>query len=174
VIPYLVMQSEIVGGASPAAERGALGLMESPAMNATVISGAEGIDANLSPDAFHRWAMHYYKCRHDFASPHKFSPVPYFLLCRAIELELKSRHLQGKRHLEVKRAYGHHLTKAYAGLPPSEQILTPEEVVVLEQASDIYASKGFEYFELEDALTGFHRFPDLSMLDRVAKKLLRI
>jgi hypothetical protein len=143
-------------------------------MNATVISEAGGIDANLSPDAFHRWATHYYKCRHDFASPHKFSPVPYFLLCRAIELERKSRHLQGKRQLEVKRAYGHHLTKAYAGLPPLEHILTPEEVVVLEQASDIYVSKGFEYFEPEDALTGFRWFPDLSMLDQVAKKLLRI
>jgi len=47
-------------------------------------------------------------------------------------------------------------------------------VVVLERASDIYASKGFEYFEPEDALTGFRRFPDLSMLDQVAKKLLRI
>lgn len=139
MIPYLVLQSEIVGGAAPAAERGALGPMESPAMNASGISGTGGIDANLSPDAFHRWATQYYMCRHDFASPHKFSPVPYFLLCRAIELELKSRHLQGKRQLEVKRAYGHDLTKAYAGLPPSEQILTPEEVVVLEQASDIYA-----------------------------------
>jgi hypothetical protein len=143
-------------------------------MNATVISGAGGIDANLSFDAFHRWATHYYKCRHDFASSHMFSPVPYRLLCRAIEFELKSRHLQGRRQLEVKRACGHHLTKAYAGLPPSEQILTLEEVVVLEQASDIDASKGFEYFEREDALTGFRRLPDLSMLDRVAKKLLRI
>jgi hypothetical protein len=74
----------------------------------------------------------------------------------------------------VKRAYRHHLTKAYAGLPPSEQILNPEEVVVLGQASDIYASKGYEYSEPEDVLTGFRRFPDLSMLDRVAKKLLRI
>jgi hypothetical protein len=143
-------------------------------MNATAIAGAGGIDANLAPDAFHRWATHYYKCRHDFASPHRFSPVPYFLLCRAIELELKSRHLQGKRQPEVKRAYGHRLTKAYAGLPPSEQILTTEELAVLKQASDIYASKGFEYFEPEDALTGFRRFPDLSRLDWIAKKLLRI
>jgi hypothetical protein len=54
----------------------ASGLMESHGMNATEISGAGGIDANLSPDAFHRWPTHYYKCRHDFASPHKFSPVP--------------------------------------------------------------------------------------------------
>ena len=143
-------------------------------MNATVISGAGGIDANLSPDAFHRWATHYYKCRNDFASPHKFSPVPYFLLCRAIELELKSRHLLTRRQREVKRVYGHDLTKAYAGLPQPEQTLTSDELVVLERASDIYASKGFEYFEPEDALTAFRRFPDLSVLDRIARKLLRI
>ena len=143
-------------------------------MNATVVSGAGGIDANLSPDAFHRWATHYYKCRHDFVSPHKFSPVPYFLLCRSIELELKSRHLERRKQVEVKRAYGHHLTKAYAALPQSDQTLTPDETAVLAQASVIYASKGFEYFEPEDALTAYRRFPDLSVLDRVAKRLLRV
>jgi hypothetical protein len=143
-------------------------------MTMAPISGIGGIDGNLSPDAFHRWATHYYKCRHDFASPHKFSPVPYFLLCRAIELELKSRHLMKRRQLEVKRAYGHDLTKAYSALPLAEQTLTPDESAVLQQASQIYASKSFEYFEPEDALTAFRRFPDLSVLDRVAKKLLRI
>jgi rRNA maturation protein Nop10 len=150
--------------------------MESDAVSATEISGAGGIDANLAPDAFHRWGTHYYKCRQDFEipHPHRFSPVPYFLLCRAIELELKSRHLHAKRQLEVKRVYGHHLNRAYADLPPSEQVLTPEEALVLEQASAIYASKGFEYFDPEDGMTAYRRFPDLSALDRVAHKLLRI
>ncbi len=52
------------------------------------VLGAESIEVNLSPDAFHRWAGHYYKCRQDFDSPHRFSPVPYFLLCHSIELEI--------------------------------------------------------------------------------------
>jgi hypothetical protein len=65
-------------------------------MNESRITGVGGINANLAPDAFHWWATHYYKCRQDFVSPHKFSPVPYFLLCRAIELELKSRHLKNR------------------------------------------------------------------------------
>lgn len=61
-----------------------------------------GAHFNLSPDAFHLWATHYYKCEQDFVSPTKFSPVPYFLLCRAIELELKARHLEGKTQKQVR------------------------------------------------------------------------
>jgi hypothetical protein len=129
---------------------------------------------NLSPDAFHRWATHYYKCRQDFQSPHKFSPVPYFLLCRAVELQLKARHLQTKRQPEVKNTFGHNLMKAYGSLPSHEQILAPDELTILKQASAIYASKGFEYFNPEDALTAYKRFPDLSALDSVAKKLLSL
>jgi hypothetical protein len=143
-------------------------------MNARVVSRAGGIDANLSPDAFHQWATHYYKCRHDFVSLHGFSLVPYFLLCRDIELELKSRHLKERRQVEVKRAYWHHLTKPYSALAQSEQTLTPDELAVLERASGIYSSKGFEHLEPEDALTAYRRFPDLAVLDQVAKKLLRI
>lgn len=58
---------------------------------------AEGFDANVAPYAFHMSAVHYYKYKQDFEAPDEFSPVPYFLLCRAIELELKSRHLQLKK-----------------------------------------------------------------------------
>ena len=51
----------------------------------------QGSEANLSPDAFHIYAMHYYKCKRDFTPPDNyFSPIPYFLLCRAIELEIKA------------------------------------------------------------------------------------
>jgi hypothetical protein len=40
-----------------------------------------GIVANMSPDAFHIYAGHYYKCKQDFEPPDKyFSPIPYFLL----------------------------------------------------------------------------------------------
>ena len=67
------------------------------------------ITVNMSPDAFHLWAQHYYKCKQDFQNPDRFSPVPYFLLCRAIELEIKSRHLQNMKQEEVKHGFGHNL-----------------------------------------------------------------
>ncbi|MBU0622750.1 MAG: hypothetical protein KJ795_13010 [Gammaproteobacteria bacterium] len=127
---------------------------------------------NMSPMAFHRWATHYYKCRQDFQSPHSFSPVPYFLLCRAIELGLKSKHLEDKRQQEVKNEFGHNLAKSYQALPVTAQQLSVDDFSILEHASAIYASKGFEYFNPEDALTSYSRFPDIAALDSIAKRLI--
>ena len=138
-----------------------------------VIKGVGGINANLSPDAFHRWATHYYKCKHDFRSPHKFSPVPYFLLCRAIELEIKSIHLRVKKQKEVKKAFGHDMLKAYEALGEEYKILDDNEVKVLKDANEIYCSKGFEYFKPADAIIAYSKFPDLDTLDAIAKKLIK-
>lgn len=134
---------------------------------------AVGIDANLAPDAFRRWANRYYECKQQFVPPHSFSPVPYFLLCRAIELGIKAKHLLHSTQKQVKNKFGHDLQKAYNALHPKEQILSSHEFKILEQANKIYAPKGFEYFDPEDALTGFKRYPNLKRLDEVAKKLIR-
>ncbi|MDA2921202.1 hypothetical protein MYX76_17215 [Desulfobacterota bacterium AH_259_B03_O07] len=136
------------------------------------ISGVGGIKGNLAPDAFHRWATHYYKCKKDFRCPHSFSLVPYFLLCRAIELELKSRYLHGKNQAEVKDLLVHDILKAYDSLEAADKILTTQERDVLKKASKIYLSTDFTYFNPQDALTGFSRFPDLEDLDNVAKKII--
>ena len=132
------------------------------------------IDANLSPDAFHRWATHYQKCKKDFQCSDRFSPVPYFLLCRAIELEIKARHLKCKKQVQVKKEFGHDLVKAYNALDPTERILNQSEEHTLRVASDIYNNKDFEYFDPQDALTGYSRFPDLTLLDSIASKLIGI
>jgi hypothetical protein len=133
------------------------------------------IDENLAPDAFHRWATHYQKCRKDFQCPHQFSPVPYFLLCRTIELEIKARHLKRMTQVEVKNKFGHNLEKAYDALDSAEKILTQIEEDTLRRASKIYNdNKGFEYFDSEDALTGYKRFPDLTLLDSIVSKLMGI
>ncbi len=132
----------------------------------------EPIFVNLSPDAFHRWAEHFYKAKCDFQAPHKFSPVPYFLCCRALELELKAKHLVEKRQKQVKDEFGHNLVKAYDALSNEHKILSEEEYAVLNQADEVYSSKGFEYINLEDALTAYKRFPDLKMLDSITRKIL--
>lgn len=136
------------------------------------VVSVRGFDANLAPDAFHRWATHYYKCKQDFRCPHRFSPVPYFLLCRAIELAIKAKHLRHKTQDQVKDQFGHDLVKAHQALDTKEQILSGQQLNVLQQANNIYATKGFEYFEPQDAATGFSRYPDLQLLDQVAKKLI--
>lgn len=136
------------------------------------IEGAGGIDANLAPDAFHRWATHYYKCKNDFESPQRFSPVPYFLLCRAIELEIKSKHLRNKNQDQIKVEFGHNLLRAYECLEDKDKILSIDEVEILKSASEIYCSKGFEYFDPKDALTGYSKYPNLDILDAIANKLI--
>ena len=129
-------------------------------------------EVKVSPEAFHLYATHFYKCKQDFKSPDDWSPVPYFLLCRAIELEIKSKHLKGKSQKEVKDEYGHRLSQAYNALDQNEQVLTETEKAALAAASLIYNSKGFEYFNPYYAATGFSEYPDLRALDSIAKKLI--
>jgi hypothetical protein len=135
---------------------------------------AQGFLANLSPMAFRKWARQYYECAIPLLSRTEFSPVPYFLLCRAIELELKAEHLEIKRQPEVKSSYGHHLVKSYTALPLPLQVLDTAELDLLKQADRIYSRKGFEYFNPEHALQGYSQYPNLAALDVVAQKLLKL
>ena len=130
---------------------------------------------NLSPDAFHRNAKHYLKCRMDFQSPTKgISSLPYFLLCRAMELELKARHLQTLRQKEVKDKFGHNLVAVYEALPATDQLLSASEFNLLSQANAIYKNKGFEYFEPEHALAGYSAYPDLSELETIVCRYVKL
>jgi hypothetical protein len=131
------------------------------------------LKVNLSPDAFHIYATHYYKCKRDFTPPDdKPSPVPYFLLCRAIELEIKARHLKRMTQPEVKDEFGHRLLKAYKALDAQEQILSQNELAVLKTADERYQKTEFAYFKQEHPLKAYSQFPDLDMLDSIAKKLI--
>jgi hypothetical protein len=133
------------------------------------------IDANLAPDAFHLWAHHYYQAKQSFSLPEGagFSPVPYFLLCRAIELELKSRYLPTVTQSEVKGRFSHRVIDAYNKLPPAHRILHAEEASVLATVSPKYADKDFEYFDPQDALGGYKSYPTLDKLDAIALKLIQ-
>jgi hypothetical protein len=128
---------------------------------------------NVSPLAFRLWAKQYYQCRLSFKCA-DFSPVPYFLLCRAIELQFKALHLEGKRQSDVKNNYGHDLIKSYNDLPTVDRVLSREQLSLLEKANKIYKTKGFEYFNVGDAVRGFSDFPDLKALDALAAKIVEI
>lgn len=131
-----------------------------------------GFFANLAPDAFRRWANHYLQCEKSFASPDGFSPVPYFLLCRAIELAIKSVHLEVKGQPEVKDTFQHNIKKAYDHLEDDEKFLTDEELSLLERVSLIYSPKGFEYHHAEDMVTAYSRYPNLNDLRSLASKIV--
>ena len=134
----------------------------------------KGCFTNLSPMAFRKWARQCYGCAAPLLPQTEFSPVPYFLLCRAIELELKAEHLETKRQPEVKRDFGHYLFKSYAALPTHRQVLTAAELDLLKEADAIYSAKGFEYFNPEHALRGYSQYPDLGSLNDLTRKLLAL
>jgi len=134
---------------------------------------AETGHINLSPVGFRRWATHYLKAARDFEAPDEgFSPVRYFLLCRAIELQLKAWHLENRRQKEVKINYGHNLIVSYEDLSADKQMLSAEEVDTLRIANTMYMNKGFEYMSVMDAGTGFSRAPCIGALERIAIKLI--
>jgi hypothetical protein len=147
-------------------------LRSSPSLTDVTVY-VQGVELNVSPDAFHIYAGHYYKCKQDFKPPDDyFSTLPFFLLCRSIELELKARLLRYWRQSRVKSKISHRLLDAYNALDTQEQNLSQSELAVLTEADAIYSRKGFEYFVPTDALTGFSRYPDLEKLDAIAKKLI--
>jgi hypothetical protein len=128
---------------------------------------------NLSPHGFYRWAVHFYVCRQTFVSPHTgFSPVPYFLLGRSIELVIKAQHLRSTSQTDVKERFRHNLLSAYEALGPNYKVLSGQELETLKRASKIYNSKRFEYMLMLDVVTGFSKFPDVEELDRISRKLL--
>jgi hypothetical protein len=133
-----------------------------------------GISVNLSPDLFRRHASQYLECHRAYKPVAGYSPVPYFLLCRAIELALKAHHLETKSRSDVKKIYSHSLIKLYGDLPAKHKTLSSEEEALLSAASAKYdvPSKGFEYVSLADVLTAQSAFPNLGALEALAVRLV--
>jgi hypothetical protein len=50
---------------------------------------AEPIVFNIKPYGFQRYAQEFMYAERTFEATDNFSPVPYYLLCRSIELSLK-------------------------------------------------------------------------------------
>jgi hypothetical protein len=139
---------------------------------ATYVLKAETGLINGSGLSFRLCAEEYFGCAVHFKSDRSFSPVPYALLCRAIEMKLKSHHLETATQPEV-RKLEHDLERAYSTLPSTLQILSTAEFQLLQQASRIYAKgKGFDYVSAEDIAHGCSRFPDLQELMDLTRKLL--
>ncbi|HEY8225466.1 MAG TPA: hypothetical protein VIG25_09330 [Pyrinomonadaceae bacterium] len=126
---------------------------------------------NFSPVGFRRAAEDFLLCQESFRPP-KFSVVPYFLCCRAIELALKAMHLESQTQKQVKKGFGHDLKASYDALPSPMQILSPSELRLLEQTNVLYMMKAFEYVRPIDAAHGYSEFPLLDDLVRLGTKLV--
>jgi hypothetical protein len=153
--------------------------MVQPACGGAAVSGSGNITiqveagfANVSPHGFHYYAEQFLQCFDNFQPPQSYSPVPYYLLCRVIELELKARHLLTKNQEAVKKDYWHDLVACYKGLQSEHKKLTAGELAVLKAANEIYDKpKGFEYFSLAQTGGNF-KLPDVKVLEQIARELV--
>src|SRR6266700_4235173 len=102
------------------------------------VLAAETIHINFSPTSFRLMARDFLDCYRQY-SPQRFSVVPFFLLCRAIELALKAEHLETQSQAVVKKKYWHDLDSLYDDLPEKARSLSPSERALLTQANAIYS-----------------------------------
>jgi hypothetical protein len=98
----------------------------------------------------------------------KFTPVPYYLFCRALELILKAFLLAKHRSLdELKDRYGHNLESLWAEAK-NHDILNvigthnSDFEVDLQKANAYYKGKAFEYFDFRRWAGGYEGLPPLA------------
>ncbi len=145
-------------------------------MNQTIV--VPSITANLSPLGFHHFGSDFVTAASAFPSTDRYSPLPYYLYCHAIELFLKAFLLTkgiSRNELSKKAIFSHDLIKGLIlarqnGLPTVIMLSAADEAE-LGKANIYYNEKGFEYFDVTEAMRGFSNRPDLSTLRTIAEKL---
>lgn len=134
---------------------------------------------NISPLGFHRYASEFLSAARSIEQSDIFSPVPYYLLCRALELTLKAFLLArglSKKELKNMKKYGHDLEKLFnisdeMGLRSITHI-SDEYKQLVSASNDYYGSKAFEYFDVYRAMQGYSGLPDINKLDEFVGQLI--
>ena len=145
--------------------------------NRNVVIKPQTLPINLSPLGFHRYASEFLRAANSFKCGDNFSPVPYYLRCRVIELALKAFLLaKGFPKNDLKDKLRHNLENALnsateLGLQ-SEVAIEPKEKKEIKKANVYYARKGFEYFQVGKFAKGYPELPDLKILADVSSRLV--
>ena len=133
----------------------------------------------MSPFGFWRYGSQYAEARKVVRCDHKkFSPVPYYLSCRALELLLKAYLLaQGWEVRDVKRDLHHNLERALkqaeeAGLGQVLRITAARREHV-RLANGYYNSKSFEYIDIVKMVHAYRDLPNIRVLDRFNAALVK-
>lgn len=144
-----------------------------------IVIKAEPIVVRISPLGFHQYASEFLHAARSVGVGSSFSPVPYYLYCRSLELVLKAFLLTknvSAQELKNRKNLGHDLVKALdkAKTLGLGQLLTVTSVHENElvKANNYYASKGFEYFEVIKAIHGYPDLPEISILSEFASHLI--
>jgi len=136
------------------------------------------IHVNLTPFAFHHFAARYRDVARTAQVSSGFSPVPYYLYCRALELSFKAfLLLNGVTKKEIKaKALGHDLVRNLdraEGLGLSSVVsVSAQEREEVVKANAYYFDKDFEYANIMRAVRGYRDLPDLAVLDGLVDNLL--
>lgn len=108
----------------------------------------------------------------------KFTPVPYYLFCRALELILKAFLLAKHRPLdELKDRYGHDLEALWAGAKNHgllEVLGTcgSDFETDLRNANSYYKGKAFEYFDFRRWAHGYEGLPPVARFRDEIKRIV--
>ncbi|MBZ5536976.1 MAG: hypothetical protein LAO31_13570 [Acidobacteriia bacterium] len=136
------------------------------------------IYAYLTPLAFHNYSTQYLTVARAARGESGFSPVPYYLYCRSLELSMKAYLLaKGVEKTELKkRSLGHDLNQILGkgetlGLGTLVK-LTDEERREVSKANVYYVHKEFEYANVLKTVQSYPGLPDLGILDVLANRLL--
>jgi len=136
----------------------------------------EPVRARISHLGFMRDARHFYEAEGKLTGTGDFNVVKYFLLARSVELCLKSLLLDYGftiKELRAKKKYGHNLSKLIKRVSEKKILsVSSKEKATVEQISDLYDGKKFEYFSVSHAMTGYKDFPELIILKQVALSIL--
>jgi hypothetical protein len=141
-----------------------------------IVIKIESMNLNITPLGFHKYARDYLRTADNLTLESQYSPVPYFLYCRAIELGLKAYLLAKGKNLDFVKDLRHDLKK---GLKCARKhaldniiVTTENENNQIKIANKYYNTKGFEYFEVFNHALGLEGLPELDVLKKYTHKLL--
>jgi len=131
----------------------------------------------MEPTGFVVYAADFLNAYRSFETDKPFSPAKYYLVCRAVELSLKSFLLLKSAPIkEVKYSLSHDLHKI---LRKSKELgidamvsITEVEKAEVEKANGWYNRKGFEYFDIQNIAESKSTLPDLSVMYELADRLI--
>ena len=144
----------------------------------------EGVVIEVRPSVisrapfFHIEGRQYFEAGEAIRVDGGISRLQYFLICRSIELSLKSFLITRDIQWDFKGKDGHslkkHLYDAKAFGLYDHVHLTGEQEKVITDADKYYASKGFEYMDgsmIFKACTGYKGLPPIDPLIEIARRL---
>jgi hypothetical protein len=132
---------------------------------------------DIGPTGFIVYAKDYLEGYKAYNPEMPFSPAKYYLVCRSVELALKSYLSLKKIKIEmIKYKLGHDLIK---NLNRAKELninrvveISSAEEIEIEKANSWYNRKGFEYFDIKNIVES-EALPELDVLLALSERLIR-